>query len=71
MNSYLHEFTEAYKKRELPFDFYREFNSQSVYKYYDGENEITLDEIDESTIDCIDIGWNYFNVILPTIRLFV
>ena len=71
LNKYLHDFAEAYKKRELPFDYYREFNSQSIYKYYDGENEIVLDEIDESTIDCIDISWNYFNVILPSIRIFV
>ena len=71
MHQYLHDFAEAYKAKTLPFEYYREFNSQSVYKYYDGENEIILDEIDESTIDCIDIGWNYFNVILPAIRLFV
>jgi hypothetical protein len=70
-NNYLHEFTEAYKARELPFEYYREFNSQSAYKYYEGDDEIVLDEIDESTIDYIDISWNYFNVILPAIRLFI
>lgn len=71
INQYLHDFTEAYKAKELPFEYYREFNSQSAYKYYDGDSEIILDEIDESTIDYIDISWNYFNVILPAIRLFV
>jgi hypothetical protein len=71
MNQYLHDFVEAYKERELPFDYYREFNSQSAYKYIDGDNEIMLDDIDESTIDNVDISWNYFNIILPTIRLFV
>ena len=70
-NNYLHEFTEAYKAREFPFEYYREFNSQSAYKYYEGDDEIVLDEIDESTIDYIDISWNYFKVILPAIRLFV
>lgn len=71
LNDYLHAFTDAYKDRALPFEFYREFNSVSSYKYYDGDNEIVLDDIDESTINDIDISWNYFNVILPTIRLFV
>lgn len=71
INDYLHDFCVSYKKRELPFEYYREFNSQSSYKYYDGDSEVILDEIDESTIDYIDISWNYFNVILPLVRLFV
>jgi hypothetical protein len=66
------EFIEAYKKRELPFDYYREFNSQSAFMYYAADgSKVFLDEIDESVIDTIDISWNYINIILPLARLLI
>lgn len=69
---YLHQFIEAYKKRELPFDYYREFNSQSAFMYYAADgSKVFLDEIDESVIDTIDISWNYINIILPLARLLI
>lgn len=70
LSEYLHEFVEVYKKRELPFEYYREFNSQSAYISYDEMGgTVVLDEMDESMIDEIDITFNYVNVILPIIRV--
>ena len=70
LSKYLHEFVEVYKKRELPFDYYREFNSQSAFMMYSSDNELTtFDVIDESIIDDIDISFNYMNIILPVIRV--
>lgn len=70
LSEYLHEFVEAYKKRELPFEYYREFNSQSAYITYDEMGgTVVLDDMDESMIDDIDITFNYVNVILPIIRV--
>lgn len=71
MNRYLSDFVDAYKKRELPFDFYRTFDAQSAFKYIEDSTELILDDIDESVIDSIDISFNYLNIILPAIRLFV
>lgn len=71
MYEYLHDFVCAYKARELPFDYYREFDSQSGYRFIDKNTEIILDDIDESVIDNIDIQWNYINVILPACRMFI
>lgn len=68
---YLHEFIDNYKKKLLPFDYYREFNTQSAYKCFINNEELILDELDESVIDTCDISWNYFNVILPAMRIFI
>jgi len=69
MNTYLSEFVTAYKNRELPFDYYREFNASSKFKYVMYENEMLMDNIDDSILDSIDIQYNYINIILPLIQL--
>ena len=70
LSRYLHEFVEVYKNRELPFEYYREFNSQSAFITHDEMGgTVVLDELDDSMISDIDITFNYVNVIMPIIRV--
>lgn len=69
INTYLSEFVKAYKKKELPFDYYREFNASSKFKYIMYDNEMLMDNIDDSILGSIDIQYNYINIILPLIQL--
>lgn len=68
INSYLSEFVKAYKNRELEFDYYREFNHESMYRYIAFENQMMMETIDETVLNSIDIQHNYINIILPLIQ---
>lgn len=71
MSSYLANLVKLYKNRELDFDYYREFNSQSKFSVIiDGERYL-YDEISEEDINDVDISYNYINIILPLVRLFL
>ena len=61
----LSEFVKAYKNRELDFNYYREFNVESKFKYFDSY----LSNINESTLQKIDISYNYIKIILPLIKM--
>ena len=69
INSFMKDFVEKYKKKELDFDFYREFNQSSKFRCNMYGNEILFDNIDESLIDVVNIEYNYINIILPLIRI--
>lgn len=68
MNQYLKEFVDAYKKKELEFSMYREFTSDSIFRIHQGGQEILLDEIDEDDVPYLDTGFNYINIVIPTIQ---
>ena len=68
INRYLHEFILAYKQRELDFDMYREFNTESKFRYTVGDNSMLMDDIDEIMLSNIDISYNYINFILPIVQ---
>lgn len=60
----------AYKKRELPYDYYREFNPNSKFKMDMFGNEVLVDGIDsDDMLELVDISYNYESVILPLIRM--
>lgn len=70
---FLIEFANEYKNRELPVEFYREFNRTCKYK-----TDITmmnmnvhLDRLTEESdfINNLDISYNYKNIIMPLVRL--
>ena len=71
MNRFLHEFICLYKNKELPFDFYREFNTESRFKYQFLGAEIMADNIDESMLQKINIEYNYTHIIMPVVNLIV
>jgi len=68
LSIYLQEFVTLYKSRELDKSYYREFNSEAVYRIRVGDREVLLKSISDSNIDDIDISYNYINIILPLIR---
>ena len=60
----------AYKKRELPYNYYREFNPNSKFKMNLFGNEVFSDGIDsDEMLELVDITYNYESVILPLIRM--
>lgn len=69
LNRFLHEFVELYKKRELDFDYYREFNVQSGYRYKVLNSETIFEWITEEMFKNVDISYNYKNIILPLINI--
>ena len=58
---YIVDICESYLKRELPVGYYREFNSESLYKtnYLVGMNPYGLTDIQEWQKFDIDINYNY------------
>lgn len=68
LNSFLHDFVEMYKKRELEFDYYREFNTESRFRYQLLGSEIMADNIDSDMLSHVNIEYNYKNIILPLIN---
>ena len=71
VNKYLKEFTEAYKRKELSFDMYRRFTSESDFIINIDGYQVKMDTITEDDIPYLDISYNYLNVILPTIQRFL
>lgn len=69
LNEYMHSVADAYKKRELPLEWYREFNSNSCFKWIDDDGYVLLADILEKDLDQVDISHNYFKVILPVIQM--
>lgn len=71
-HEYMHEFVDAYKKRELDLDYYRAYNEESKFYVDIGEDEtVMFDVITEDMLDSVDIRYNYSNIILPLIELMV
>lgn len=69
INKFLHEFVEMYKRKELDFDYYREFNIESRFRYQLMGAEMMTDYIDESMLEKVNIEYNYIHMILPLINL--
>lgn len=69
INQLLHSFVDMYKKRELDFDYYREFTIQSEFRYQFMGAEIMAQNIDEAMFEKVNIEWNYKNIILPLINI--
>lgn len=71
MNQFLHSFVEMYKKKELDYDYYREFSIESKFRYNFLGNEMMTNRIDESMLEKIRIDFNYIHIIMPLINLIV
>ena len=67
LHSFFREYVEAYKQKELDYDAYREFNSDSLFKIL-GEYPMDSETLLDDEIDDLDISFNYMNVVLPTIQ---
>lgn len=71
MYEFLHEFVVLYKKKELDFDYYREFNISNKYRYQFLGSETLADNIDDSMLSKVNIEYNYINIIMPLIDLVI
>lgn len=67
LQSFFKEYVIAYKRKELEFDAYREFNSDSFFRI-GGEFPMMTDAMIEDDMEFLDISYNYINVIIPTIQ---
>lgn len=67
MQKFFKEYVNAYKRKELEFDAYREFNSDSLFNI-GGEFPMRAEEMIEDDMEFLDISYNYINVIMPTIQ---
>lgn len=71
INRYLKSLVVDYKNRNLCFDYYREFNQTSKYRYIIDDEVMLVDSINERSLNRIDISYNYINIIIPMIRLII
>lgn len=71
ISKFLHEFILLYKRKELEFDYYREFSIESKFRYQLMGSEIMADRIDERMLEKINIEYNYKNIILPLVKLLI
>lgn len=69
---YLRDFIQYYKHRELDIEYYREFTRDALFKVVleDGTIEY-MDYVPEELEDCIDISYNYVNIIVPLLQVLV
>lgn len=71
-NEFLSEVSELYKKRQLNLEMYRQFDSKCKYRCIIDDNVVLLDDISYDILDTsCDISYNYINIILPLIRMFL
>lgn len=68
LRKFLVEFSELYKERELPIEYYREFNTTSCYRYIK-DRGVLFDSLGD--IDMVDIRYNYLNIIIPMVNLII
>lgn len=71
LSNFLHDFVLMYKKKELDYDYYREFNPESKFRYRFLGSEMLTGNIDESMLEKIQIEYNYIYLILPLINLII
>jgi hypothetical protein len=69
INKFCAEIVSLYKKKELDFDYYREFNIESKFRYISVNGIMLLDNITSNLLDKIDIQFNYKNIILPLVNI--
>lgn len=67
LQSYFKEYVTAYKKKELEYDHYREFNPESLFRI-GGEYPMLTDSMIEDDMEFLDISYNYINVVIPMIQ---
>lgn len=68
LHQYCKDFVNAYKKRELPLDYYRSLNGESTFTLITESGAYNSQFITESMIDDVDISYNYENIVLPLIQ---
>lgn len=68
---YMKQYCDAYKKKELDFDAYRRFDSESCFDVVMGGDVMRMSEIDENDMEFLDISFNYEQIIIPTLQMVI
>lgn len=73
LRQYLIEFSEDYKAKKLPVQYYKEFNSYNVYRTYmdTGEFSFNLTAAGEDDKEMINGVYNYKRFVLPLIQRYI
>lgn len=72
INEYLAQMVKLYKTKSLTIDMYREFNTNSKFKCNIDGRDMYLNDVGYEYLDeHVDISFNYINIILPLMRLFM
>lgn len=69
LNRFLKSYSDAYKKRELYYNAYREFTSDSKFRVMMFGEEVLMDEINDELLQSTNIIFNYMKIYLPILKL--
>lgn len=69
VRKFIIDFAKDYKEKELPIEFYRELNKNSLYKTNMVFNKHDIYLSDTTNMNVLDISYNYLNYIIPLTRL--
>lgn len=68
---WLANFCNAYKAKELDWEYYREFNREAGFRFRGMEMETLMDYVPEDMADNLDITYNYINIIVPLLQILI
>lgn len=71
VRKFIIDFAKDYKEKELPIEFYRELNKNSLYKTNMVFNKHDIYLTGTNNIDILDISYNYLNYIIPLTRILI
>ena len=66
---YLRDFMDKYRKMELKMEYYRELNNTPYFTYILFDHVLQLEDPDPILEDCIDINYNYDNILMEFVRM--
>lgn len=65
------DFTQYYKEKKLHVGYYRELNKGSLYRFHEKYMRQNAGVPNLNDVGIVDIGYNYFNYLVPLISLLV
>ena len=68
VHDYMSAFIKAYKHKQLPFEYYREFCPRGGFRVNFGDDIGIFDYLNEEDLIDLDISYNYKNIILPLLE---
>lgn len=73
LREYLIDFTDQYKSRKLTYSYYREMNSENIYRFKDEIDGYTfnLESVSQDDVKDLNIVYNYKFYVLPIIQQYI
>lgn len=68
---WLTKFVSDYRQKKLPIGYYRLLRAENAYEYYDEQMGENIFVMDTDEIEKVSIHYNYYNFILPLVRLYL